>query len=59
MPNLNSDQTLFVTVLLNVVSYLLMVWKRASDQGKKDWKFNAMWEEYAEKHNIPKNGEKR
>lgn len=60
---LNSQQILFLTVAFNVITYLVLVWrndrKAAKEQGTKDWKFDAMWKEYAEKHDIPLNGEKR
>jgi hypothetical protein len=61
MPNLNSDQILFVSAAFNVLTYLFMVWrkdrKQAKVQGNRDWKFKALWKEYAQKHNIPENGD--
>jgi len=56
MPQLNSDQILFVSALFNVLTYVAMVWKKRRnetlEEGQRDWKFQAMWEDFKERKHI-------
>lgn len=61
MPQLNSDQILFVSAAFNVITYIVMVWRRdrkeAKRRGTVNYILKGMVKEYAEQHDIPLNGE--
>jgi hypothetical protein len=52
---------LLAGIIFNICTYVALVWRnRKSDilvEGTNKWKFKRMWREYAEKHNIPLNGD--
>ena len=56
MPNLNSDQVLFLSAAFNVLTYIAMVWKKRRNEtlqeGQRDWKFQAMWEDFKDRKHI-------
>jgi len=58
---LNPDQVLFLSATISVISYIDIVWRRRRketfEEGQKDWKFSAMWEDFKDrKHIRAKNG---
>jgi hypothetical protein len=48
-------------IIFNICTYVALVWRNKRHdirmEGMAKWKFKRMWREYAEKHNIPLNGD--
>ena len=48
-------------IIFNICTYVALVWRNKKREtqleGQQLWKFRRMWREYADKHNIPLNGD--